>query len=196
MNRPTRGYGVFETFLAKQRYHKARSLIPPLLRKGGILDIGCGSMPYLLTRETFREKHALDQLPPPSKCPPDISWHTHNLNQTPQLPFADGKFTCITMLAVLEHLEPDIIVPVLADCRRCLAPDGQVVMTTPAAHADKLLHFLAALHMVSPEEIHEHKMAFTPAILRVHLVQAGFPTGRICVGRFELGLNLWAVATC
>ncbi len=59
----TRGKGLLEPTLAKLRTRRANHLIPPGLRTGRILDIGCGSFPYFLSHTSFEEKFAVDQLP-------------------------------------------------------------------------------------------------------------------------------------
>ena len=58
----TRGAGLLEGFLAKQRARMADSLIPQESRAGSILDIGCGNYPYFLMNTDFHEKHGLDRI--------------------------------------------------------------------------------------------------------------------------------------
>ena len=58
----TRGYGLLEGFLAKQRVKIANDLIPIDYRKGTVLDIGCGSYPLFLTLTEFRDKYVLDKM--------------------------------------------------------------------------------------------------------------------------------------
>ncbi len=41
----TRGYGLLENYLNRRRCAVANRLIPSSLRKGRILDIGCGTFP-------------------------------------------------------------------------------------------------------------------------------------------------------
>jgi hypothetical protein len=58
----TRGRGLLEPFLARQRSKIANRLIGAQHRTGRILDIGCGSHPYFLSHTSFKEKFAIDQL--------------------------------------------------------------------------------------------------------------------------------------
>src|SRR3990172_8403950 len=102
----TRGEGWLEPYLARKRAAMANHLIPTELRSGRILDIGCGSFPYFLSHTSFKEKYAIDQLPPAVESS-EIHWHTLNLNDQPRLPFKDAYMDAITMLAVAEHLDPD-----------------------------------------------------------------------------------------
>ena len=83
----------------------------------------------------------------------------------------------MTLLAVAEHLDPTALERLLAEAHRVLAPGGRLMLTTPAARADRLLHFLARVRLVSPEEIEEHKYAYTPGLLGWYFGRAGFADG-------------------
>lgn len=192
-SRATRGHGLLEPLLARLRARQAERRIPDRLRQGRILDIGCGSSPYFLAHTYFQEKYAVDQLPP-APGHEAIFWHTLDLNRDPSLPFADGHFSAVTMLAVAEHLDPVSLERLLMECRRILCEGGRLVLTTPAARADGLLRLLARLRLVSPEEIDEHKFAYTPGLLGWCFGRAGFAMTHIAIGHFELGMNLWATA--
>jgi SAM-dependent methyltransferase len=185
---------VLEPLLARLRARRAESLIPSALRSGRVLDVGCGSSPYFLSHTYFAEKHAVDQLPP-SAGSPGIDWHQLDLNVRPRLPFGDDFFQVVTMLAVAEHLDPAALEQLFAECRRVLAPGGRLIVTTPAARADRLLRFMARIGLVSREEIDEHKYAYTPALLGWYFGRAGFAMDKVEVGHFELGYNLWATAS-
>ena len=189
----TRGKGLLEPFLARKRAEIANKLIPAQLRTGRILDIGCGSYPYFLSHTSFNEKFAVDQLPPSGKSG-EIAWHTLDLNSTPSLPFEDGYFDVITMLAVAEHLNPTSLVELFKEAARALKPGGRLIVTTPAAKSDGLLRWMARLGLVSAEEIDEHVFAYTLPLLGWYFGKAGFEMERIRFGTFELGFNMWAVA--
>jgi SAM-dependent methyltransferase len=189
----TRGNGLLEGLLARLRAREANRLIPHGLRRGRILDIGCGSNPYFLAHTSFQEKFAIDQLPN-SPAMEEIAFHSLDLNLDPHLPFEDGFFHVITMLAVVEHLDPARLVELFRECRRVLTPQGMVALTTPAAWADRLLHLMARMRLVSKEEIDEHVYAYTLPLLGWYFGSAGFPMTSLRFGYFELGLNLWATA--
>ncbi len=189
----TRGKGFLEPFLARQRAARANSLIPEALRSGRILDIGCGSFPYFLAHTSFREKFAIDQLPPATEGN-GIHWHTLNLNDDPRLPFEDGYIDVITMLAVAEHLDPDSLAKLLKETHRILKPGGLVIITTPSSWSDSLLHVMARWNLVSAEEINEHVFAYTLPLLGWYFGLVGFEMTRVHFGYFELGLNMWATA--
>jgi len=191
--RATRGYGLLEPFLARQRAKIANRLIPVELRHGRILDIGCGSHPYFLAHTTFREKFAIDQSEGVDVLD-DIAWFTLDLNASPELPFEDNFFSVVTMLAVIEHLDPHSLVTLFRECKRVLIPGGIVIFTTPAAWSDRLLRLMAKLQLVSKEEIEEHVYTYTLPLLGWYFGSAGFPMQQVQFGYFELGLNLWARA--
>lgn len=193
ISRVTRGYGLLEPLLARLRAQQANSLIPNHLRTGRILDIGCGSSPYLLSHTSFKEKFAIDQRPAGPSCP-DIQWYTMDLNTVPHLPFDDGFFSVIAMLAVIEHLNPASLVLLFHEAYRTLQPGGLAIITTPTAWSNGLLHWMARVNLVSAEEISEHVYAYTLPLLGWYYGKAGFAMDKVRFGYFELILNMWATA--
>jgi len=191
---PTRGKGLLEPLLARLRANRANRLIPASLRKGRILDIGCGSYPYFLSHTSFQEKFAIDQSSAANRFE-GINWYSLDLNATPALPFPDEYFNAITMLAVIEHLDPAKLVLLFSEAYRALQPGGVVILTTPAAWSDRLLHNMARLGLVSPEEIEEHAFAYTLPLIGWYFGKAGFSMDKLKFGYFEFMLNLWATAT-
>ncbi len=192
----TRGKGLLEPTLARLRTQRANRLIPPQLRSGRILDIGCGSFPYFLAHTAFEEKFAVDQLPMPKETAARnrIEFFALNLNEEPHLPFEANYFEAVTLLAVVEHLDPDSMALLFREACRVLKPGGMVILTTPAAWSDGLLKLMARLRLVSAEEIHEHAFAYTLPLLGWHFGQAGFQMTKVKFGYFEFMLNMWATA--
>ncbi len=189
----TRGHGLLEPFLARKRAQQANRLIPAECRQGRILDIGCGSYPYFLSHTSFTEKFAVDQLAPQTTVE-DVRWHVLDLNHAPSLPFNNNFFSVVTLLAVIEHLDPAALQVLFKEIYRVLIPSGRVILTTPAAWSDKLLKWMAGVKLVSAEEIHEHVFAYTLPLIGWYFGTAGFDMSRLSFGYFEMGLNLWAVA--
>jgi SAM-dependent methyltransferase len=193
----TRGKGALEPLLARLRAERANRLIPQSLRDGRILDIGCGTFPYFLSTTAFAQKFAVDQIVPSeaSRLKHPIEWHTIDLNHKPVLPFEDNYFSAVTLLAVVEHLDPTSMAALFRETYRVLAPDGMVILTTPAAWSDGLLRFMSRMNLVSAEEINEHAFAYTLPLIGWYFGQAGYQMRQIRFGYFEFMLNLWATAT-
>ena len=189
----TRGSGLLEPFLARLRAECADKLIPKDLRQGRILDIGCGSYPYFLSHTSFSEKFSVDQQPP-SRDYEEINWLVLDLNKIPQLPFEDDFFNVVTLLAVVEHLNPKMLVELLREANRVLKPGGILLLTTPASWTDGILSLMAVLNLVSKEEIHEHVFTYTLPLLGWYFGAAGFPMENVRFGHFEFRMNLWATA--
>jgi ubiquinone/menaquinone biosynthesis C-methylase UbiE len=191
----TRGTGLLEEFLARQRARKANSFISKEQRKGRVLDIGCGSYPFFLVSTKFKEKYGMD----PSVSVNLVKNQKIYLSKTgvskKKLVFKDNYFDVVTMLAVFEHIEHDSLNFVLNEIRRVLKKNGVFIITTPAPWADKLLHFMSIFGLISTEEIHEHKHNHPKEKIEVILAQAGFEKGKIRSGFFEFFLNMWFTAS-
>lgn len=189
----TRGSGILEGWLANLRARKANQLIPAELRDGRILDIGCGSYPYFLCHTYFREKFAMDQLQL-TNIPPDITTLQVDLNNVRALSIEDEYFSVVTMLAVIEHLDPDGLIELFSEIHRVLITGGTLIITTPNAWTDPILKLMARLNLVSEEEINEHVFAYTLPLLGWYFGRGGFDLNKISFGTFEAGMNLWALA--
>jgi len=194
----TRGYGLLEGFLARKRAEMANKLIPSHLRKGRILDIGCGTYPFFLFNMSFSEKYGLDKAVQESDFDTfqkdRIHLKRYNVEQEGILPFESGYFDVVTMLAVFEHIEPKRVVSLLKEIQRVLKPGGMFIMTTPASWTDGLLRLMAKLRLVSPVEIEEHKDTYTAQKIASILRSAGFTEDNIRSGYFELFMNIWAIS--
>jgi SAM-dependent methyltransferase len=192
-NQSTRGNGILEPYLARLRASKANELIPQHLRSGRILDIGCGSYPYFLSHTSFKEKFAIDQQTPTQQIG-GIHWHQHELNSNPELPFEDSFFSVITMLALIEHLDPNKMVSLFSEAYRTLTKGGMLIMTTPSSWSDGILRWMAKINLVSKEEINEHQYAYTLPLIGWYFGKAGFELEKVKFGYFEMMLNMWAVS--
>jgi 2-polyprenyl-3-methyl-5-hydroxy-6-metoxy-1,4-benzoquinol methylase len=197
--RVTRGHGLLEGFLAKQRSKMANKLISAADRQGRILDMGCGSSPFFLLNTDFSEKFGLDKVIEKDHKSNlqdyDIFLVNYDLEKVDRLPFDNDYFNVVTMLAVFEHIEPERLITILQDVNRVLKPDGTYILTTPSKWADGLLRSMAKLKLVSSVEIEEHKDVYTPAKIRSILGQANFSEAKLRLGYFEMFLNIWATAT-
>jgi len=176
----------------------ANALMEESLRGGRILDIGCGSFPMFLKNVSFREKYGLDQVVTAEKqeefSGQGITLVQRDLEQDHRLPFPDGHFAAVTMLAVFEHIRTTHLPEIVREIRRVLQPGGFYILTTPASWTNPILETLSALRLLSSVEIDEHEEIHTHASIRQVLSQAGFSAESVRCGSFELGMNLWATA--
>lgn len=194
---PTRGNGLLEGFLSRKRAGVANSLIPESLRSGAILDLGCGSFPYFLSTTPFACKYAMDRVDAdswPDVLRDEIVFVNQDVEASGSLPFDDGFFDVVTMLAVIEHFEPAVIPALLKEIRRVLKRGGILIVTTPLPWTDLLLKALSKVNLVSRSEIEEHKAAYNSEHLSSLFRLAGFFAEKMRFGHFELYMNMWGVA--
>ena len=192
-----RDVGLLEGFLSRQRGQMADRLIPPASRKGRLLDVGCGEHHRFLNSTEFANKYGLDRLAARNAhaSGPDVVTRLDcDIETVDRLPFDDGYFDIVTMLAVFEHIEPQRLVHLMAEIKRVLKPEGLCILTTPAAWTDAVLRTLAALRLVDPVMIDEHKDAYSHAKIAAILERAGFVRDRLRFGYFEMFMNVWATA--
>lgn len=190
-NSYTRGDGLLEGFLAKQRSNLANGFITPKQRNGRILDIGCGYYPYFLINTDFNEKYGIDPFVNLSLIKKEKIKLIKNKVDNKKLVFQDNYFDTVTMLAVFEHIDGDKLIPVLKEIYRVLKKDGTFIITTPAPWADKLLHQMSKFGLISKDEIHDHKHNHPRAKIENILQDARFEKEKIRSGFFEMGLNMW-----
>lgn len=194
----TRGNGLLEGFLSKQRCLMSNKLITDNYRSGKILDIGCGSYPFNLLNTKFSEKYGLDKFIDETYKDNlengKINFLNFDLEKDSKLPFEDNFFDVVTMLAVFEHIEKDKLTSLITEIKRVLKKDGIYILTVPAYWTDKLLRTLAKFGLVSKEEVEEHKDSYTHKKIFYYLNSAGFNNKDIKAGYFEIFMNLWLTA--
>lgn len=54
------------------------------------------------------------------------------------MPFPDRSFDAVSLIEVIEHMEPDKLSGVLAECKRILTEKGVIVITTPSLNERKM----------------------------------------------------------
>ena len=191
----TRGHGILENFLARKRALMAEKLIPARCRGGRILDIGCGTHPLFLLNTDFYEKHGLDKIIRRSLDSEiekqNIKIKNYDIESKTTIPYPNEYFDIVTMLAVLEHIDPHQVIINLKEIHRILKPEGILILTIPAGWTDGLLKTMAKMKIVSADEINEHKDVYNHPKIRSILQETGFNKENIRSGYFELFMNLW-----
>jgi len=98
---------------------------------------------------------------------------------------------CVTLLAVLEHMDnPEIV---LKNARNLLKRGGKIIITTPTPLLEPFLKVLALLKLIDENEIKDHKNYFTKKQMITLLNKCGFK--HVKIKRFEFGFNMLTVAT-
>lgn len=175
------------------RWLRSRRVRPYITKHTSVLDVGCGVDGALLQSLApyFKEGVGIDLRAMPIRKE-NIRIEQGSFDGTP-LPFADQAFDCVTMLAVLEHMDKrDELVK---EIYRVLKPGGVLVMTVPTWAAKPVLEFLAfRLGIVNAEAVREHKTYFWKEQLAHILQNAGFSPTSTQLHYFEVGFNLSAIA--
>ena len=187
-----RSGGRLSPLMATIRSRKAEKLLQGV-KRGRLLDIGCGHYPLFLTRSPFRGRFGIDREQGPSwrsDSAGRLQLSVVDIESSSHLPFRDSTFDAVTMLAVVEHLDPETLPHLLIEVKRLLADGGRLVVTTPPPWSDPVLRILSRLGLSSRIELEEHQTAYTPSDLCDLVEHAGF--GQPDSGLFGLGLNAWA----
>lgn len=164
------------------RWWRATRVLDYIRRGDRLLDVGCYDG-YLISRcrGIVGTAVGLDPLAC-AESMGDVEFVRETFPGSTRLP--EGRFDCVTMVAVLEHLpDPD---DAAAECFRLLRPGGRVVLTVPSLLVDPIVDVLQRLRLMEAiciEEHHGFKAADTLDIFR----RAGFTLLR--KSRFQFGLN-------
>ena len=181
-------YTGIDHFIARMRF---RAAVPHIRPGSRVCDLGCGLEAAFLDYASDRIAIGVgldDQVADGVQG----RWQRVRGDLRSALPFPDGHFDYVTMLAVLEHLTtPE---KVLREAHRVLVPNGSLIMTWPSSLVDPILRVLHGLHLVSDEmESDEHQERIPVETLREMLQRIGFQ--KFFHRTFEFGLNNLMVAT-
>ncbi|MFH7242162.1 MAG: class I SAM-dependent methyltransferase [Spirulina sp.] len=174
---------ILEPLLRRLRLSKVLKHIPTNVV---LLDIGCGTKAAFLCYISPRLQKGFGV---DFKADPFESGNltVSQLHFSGQLPFADGTFDVVTMLAVLEHIEHEAAM--VKEIHRVLVPGGKLVLTVPSVWAQPVLEFLAyRLKIVSEAEIRDHKRYYDRQKLYHVLVEKG-GFSNFNHRYFQLGMN-------
>jgi ubiquinone/menaquinone biosynthesis C-methylase UbiE len=180
-------YTGIDHFIARLRF---RAALPHIWTGAKVCDLGCGLEAAFLD-------YAADKISAGVGVDDQVEdgvrgrWKRVRADLRSPLPFPDGEFDHVVMLAVLEHLtEPE---KVLREAFRVIAPGGSLIMTWPASIVDPILNVLHTFHLISNEmESDEHQKRIPVESLQEMLQKIGFQ--KFVHRRFEFGLNNLMVA--
>lgn len=68
----------------------------------------------------------------------------------------DQQFDCVTLLAVLEHLQPEIQATLAFHCAKFLKPRGRVLITVPSPQVDLIAATLHKIGVLDGQSLEEH----------------------------------------
>ena len=158
-----------------------------------IVDLGCGFDGDLLGRLAPRIRERIGFDLSVSERPPAPNVTLREGAADAPLPLEDSSVDLVTCLGVIEHAARPAVL--LAEARHVLRPGGVLVATTPSTAAKPMLELSSCgLQLINPTEIDDHERYYSPTSLRDELERAGFAPSGIRIRRFELGLDLAAVA--
>jgi len=172
---------AFDRFLRRWRIREVRRFIP---RGSIVLDVGChdGALFRILSGR-IAGGVGLDPLVERTESRGRFRFVSGIF---PDDLASDERFDVITLMAVLEHVEPGRLPAWSEACGARLAPGGVVVATVPSAKVDGVLDVLTRIGLVAGMSLEEHH-GFDPAD-----VPRLFGSDRLRLvrhDRFELGMN-------
>lgn len=176
-----------EGLLQRFRFRKLSQHIEP---QSAVIDLGCGYHARFLHALLPKIANGVGvDLSVEQSTSPKLKTIAANLNET--LPMMENTFDVAVSMANLEHLEhPQHL---LKEVHRILKPGGKLLLTAPTTCAKPVLEFLAfRLHLVSEDEIRDHKMYFNRKILLDYLHEAGFQNASHRY--FQFGMNNFVLA--
>ncbi len=170
-----------DRWLQTWRILKARSYI----KKGSrVLDVGCADGALFKQLGTLIDEGV--GLDPDLEAPIEVEGYRLLPGTFPNDLEGEGPFDVITMLAVLEHIEPQHQREMARGCSQYLKPGGYLVVTTPAPMVDHILDALAALRIIDGMSLEQH-YGFDPKDTPKIFVDHGLEL--IKAEKFQLGLN-------
>lgn len=178
----------FENLVRQIRFRRIRKYIESNTK---VLDIGCGYHGAFLVSISQKIFKGVGLDISVNKTPKAVNVKLIKSSADNKLPFRNSSFNVVVISAVLEHVKFPL--KMLEEARRVLKPKGLLLITTPSKTAKPILELLSfKLHLISPDEIKDHKRYYDKESLRNILIKAGFKKSNVHVSLFELGFNVFA----
>lgn len=163
------GGSVMPLFVRRDRELLARVRFVKARPGGCVLDVGCGDGDYLMVMRSLGWEVAGVDPDPRAVADARESGLDVRLGTLSDGGFPSGHFDVVTLCHVIEHVHDPI--QLLAECRRVLAPGGELIVMTPNLDSEGHRRFGADwLHLDPPR----HLVIFTVESLRRALASAGF----------------------
>jgi SAM-dependent methyltransferase len=169
----------FDRLLQRWRASMARPWIPAGAR---VLDIGCHQGEFLKSLGShIGPSLGIDPLAVPEE---GTKFRLSAELFREPMPFAEGSFDAVVMLATLEHIREKI--PLARECFRLLAPGGRIIITVPSPRVDAIVDFLRRIRLVDGMSLEEHH-GYDPLQTSTVFGEQGFRLEH--TRSFQLGLN-------
>lgn len=126
-----------------------------------VLDVGCGAGGMLEPLSRYGEVFGVDTSAELIEFCRQRGFAKVRLGSAYELPVESGTVDLLTMFDTIEHVPQDI--RALRECRRALAPDGRLFISTPAY---QLLY-------ANNDRVAHHERRYTATQLRLALTEAG-----------------------
>ena len=152
-----------------------------------ILDFGCGSRSFLLEKVSNRITAGVGlDYDVKDRLEGKIRYLNFRFKKT--LPFKDKSHDKVFLLAVLEHIKPEMVNALFLEFKRILKKGGMIILTTPTPRSKFFLEFLAfRLGVISKKEIMDHKKYYGSKDIDALLLESGLKL--IDYKLFQFGLN-------
>jgi SAM-dependent methyltransferase len=138
-----------DRFLQSWRAKVARPWIPSGSR---VLDVGCHQGEFLESLgDRIGPSIGIDPLASPKE---GARYRILAESFRDPVPFPDGGFDTIVLLATLEHIRDKD--PLGGECYRLLRPGGRVIITVPSPLVDQIVDLLRRLRLVDGMSLDEH----------------------------------------
>lgn len=167
-------------FIQKWRMRIVARWLPNQAR---ILDIGCHQGEFLLwLGKRISPSIGYDPLYKGTANMGDNKFVSDKFQEG--LPFEDGSFDAVTLLATIEHIHDKSVIS--REAARLLRSGGRIIITVPSPFVDKILNLLVRLHIVDGMSLEEHH-GFLPHQLSDIFIPDGFELRK--KQKFQFGLN-------
>lgn len=182
----TKNFNFVDRIVAKYRLGKVLKYVEV---NDVVLDFGCGSNSFLLNYVKNKIKNGVGiDYDVENRKEGNIEYIKFMFDK--KLPFKDGIFDKVFLLAVLEHIDIKIVNNLFLELGRILKKDGKIILTTPTPRSKSVLEFLAyKLKIISGNEIRDHKKYYDKNEMMLLAKKTKFEVSRYILFFFSLNSN-------